>query len=113
MKVDSTARDWDRFVTQMHDIHLRNTVAWANDATGMDLADQIDPAFRPVPGLVPGWSRAGPGGPHRARPHHARPHGIRTRRTQSHRTQPRGIRPYRRPDSLTGSFRGADEDEHE
>ncbi len=68
MKVDSTARDWDRFVTQMHDIHPRNTVAWANDATGMDLADQIDPAFRPVPGLVPGWSRRPAPRPTTARP---------------------------------------------
>ncbi|AEH09323.1 MULTISPECIES: AAA family ATPase [Protofrankia] len=51
--VDSTVRDWDRFVAQMHDIHLRNAVAWANDATGVDLADQIDPGFRPIPGLVP------------------------------------------------------------
>ncbi len=51
--VDTTDRDWDRFVTQMHDIHLRNATAWANDATGVDLAGQIDPEFRPAPGLIP------------------------------------------------------------
>ena len=44
--VDATVRDWDRFVTQMHAIHLRNARSWANDATGVDLADQIDPTFR-------------------------------------------------------------------
>ncbi|WP_239380365.1 AAA family ATPase [Frankia sp. CIT1] len=51
--VDTTDRDWDRFITQMHDIHLRNATAWANDATGVDLAGQIDPDFRLVPGLIP------------------------------------------------------------
>ncbi|MBL7520884.1 AAA family ATPase [Frankia sp. CNm7] len=44
--VDGTVRDWDRFVAQMHAIHLRNARAWANDATGVDLAAQIDPGFR-------------------------------------------------------------------
>ncbi|WP_322762898.1 ATP-binding protein [Frankia sp. Cr2] len=65
--VDTTVRDWDRFVTQMHDIHLRNAHAWANDATGMDLSAQIDPAFRPASGLVP-TARTAPdsaGGPGR------------------------------------------------
>jgi CO dehydrogenase maturation factor len=44
--VDATVQDRDRFVAQMHAIHLRNAHAWANDATGVDLAAQIDPGFR-------------------------------------------------------------------
>lgn len=44
--VDATIRDPARFLTQMHEIHLRNAHAWANAATGADLASQIDPDFR-------------------------------------------------------------------
>nr|WP_232303844.1 AAA family ATPase [Pseudofrankia sp. DC12] len=44
--VDGTVRDCGRFVAQMHAIHLRNAHAWANDATGVDLAAQVDPDFR-------------------------------------------------------------------
>jgi CO dehydrogenase maturation factor len=44
--VDATVRDWGGFLAQMHAIHLRNARAWANDATGVDVAAQIDPAFR-------------------------------------------------------------------
>jgi CO dehydrogenase maturation factor len=55
--VDATVRDWDRFVGQMHDMHLRNAAAWANAATGVDLSTQIDPHFRLVPegvGMIAG-----------------------------------------------------------
>jgi CO dehydrogenase maturation factor len=43
--VDATPRDWARFTRQAHQFHLRNAQAWANDKTGQDLADQIDPDF--------------------------------------------------------------------
>jgi CO dehydrogenase maturation factor len=44
--VDATVREPGRFLTQMHEIHLRNARAWANAAVGIDLASQIDPEFR-------------------------------------------------------------------
>lgn len=43
--VDATARNWRRFTAQAAEFHLRNARAWANAATGQDLADQIDPEF--------------------------------------------------------------------
>jgi CO dehydrogenase maturation factor len=51
--VDATGRDPVRYLTQMHEIHLRNARAWANVATGVDLANQIDPDFRFGPAAVP------------------------------------------------------------
>jgi CO dehydrogenase maturation factor len=44
--IDATVRDPARFLTQMHELHLRNARAWANAAVGIDLASQIDPDFR-------------------------------------------------------------------
>jgi CO dehydrogenase maturation factor len=44
--VDATIREPGRFLTQMHEIHLRNARAWASAAVGIDLASQIDPEFR-------------------------------------------------------------------
>jgi CO dehydrogenase maturation factor len=49
--VDATVREPGRFLTQMHEIHLRNARAWANAAVGIDLASQIDPEFRFGPQL--------------------------------------------------------------
>jgi CO dehydrogenase maturation factor len=49
--VDATVREPVRFLTQMHEIHLRNARAWANAAVGIDLASQIDPEFRFGPQL--------------------------------------------------------------
>ena len=43
--VDATVRDPDRFLRQMHELHLRNARSWADAATGTDLSTQIDPAF--------------------------------------------------------------------
>jgi CO dehydrogenase maturation factor len=43
--VDATPRNWDRFSRQAAEFHLRNARAWANDRTGEDLAQQIDPEF--------------------------------------------------------------------
>lgn len=43
--VDSTVKDWGTYQRQAVEFHLRNAVAWANDRTGDDLADQVDPDF--------------------------------------------------------------------
>jgi CO dehydrogenase maturation factor len=43
--VDAVTRDWHRYQAQAVEFHLRNATAWANDATGENLADQIDPGF--------------------------------------------------------------------
>jgi CO dehydrogenase maturation factor len=43
--VDSTVKDWDSYQRQAVEFHLRNAAAWANDRTGCDLADQVDPHF--------------------------------------------------------------------
>ncbi|WP_030452688.1 ATP-binding protein [Herbidospora cretacea] len=44
-RVDAAEKDWAKFGRQAHEFHLRNARAWANKATGVDLADQIDPGF--------------------------------------------------------------------
>lgn len=43
--VDSTAQDWGTYQRQAVEFHLRNAAAWANDRTGCDLAEQVDPDF--------------------------------------------------------------------
>ncbi len=43
--VDSTVKDWATYQRQAIEFHLRNAVAWANERTGCDLADQVDPDF--------------------------------------------------------------------
>jgi CO dehydrogenase maturation factor len=43
--VDGTAKDWETYQSQAVEFHLRNAAAWANDRTGCDLADQVDPDF--------------------------------------------------------------------
>ena len=43
--VDTREPDWPKFGRQAVEFHLRNAHAWANAATGTDLAAQIDPAF--------------------------------------------------------------------
>jgi CO dehydrogenase maturation factor len=55
--VDRSARDWRRFHQQAIDFHLRNAEAWANEATGEDLADQIDPGFVLDPMSLAGSNR--------------------------------------------------------
>jgi CO dehydrogenase maturation factor len=60
--VDATVRDPARFLSQMHEIHLRNAKAWANTAVGIDLANQIDPDFRFGPDVIPLASNAADGG---------------------------------------------------
>lgn len=43
--VDATPKDWARFTRQGVEFHLRNARAWADRATGADLATQVDPEF--------------------------------------------------------------------
>lgn len=43
--LDAQTKDWRRFGMQAIEFHLRNAAAWANRATGLDLAAQIDPDF--------------------------------------------------------------------
>ncbi len=38
-------RDWARYTRQTGEFHLKNARAWANAATGTDLASQVDPGF--------------------------------------------------------------------
>jgi CO dehydrogenase maturation factor len=50
--VDHTTKDWVTYQRQAIEFHLRNAAAWANDRTGCDLADQIDPDFVHGPGAL-------------------------------------------------------------
>ena len=43
--VNAQVKDWDTFTRQATEFHLKNARAWANAATGQDLATQIDPDF--------------------------------------------------------------------
>jgi CO dehydrogenase maturation factor len=43
--VDSVPRDPARYHRQGVEFHLRNAAAWANERTGRDLAQQVDPEF--------------------------------------------------------------------
>ncbi|GAA0371554.1 ATP-binding protein [Actinoallomurus spadix] len=43
--LDARPKDWPKFTRQAIEFHLKNARAWANAATGQDLAAQIDPGF--------------------------------------------------------------------
>jgi CO dehydrogenase maturation factor len=43
--VDACGKDWARYTGLAAEFHRRNATAWANERTGEDLADQIDPEF--------------------------------------------------------------------
>jgi CO dehydrogenase maturation factor len=43
--LDAQHKDWARYTRYATEFHLRNARAWANAATGADLASQIDPDF--------------------------------------------------------------------
>jgi CO dehydrogenase maturation factor len=43
--VDAQVKDWPKYTGQAVEFHLRNARAWANAATGDDLAAQVDPGF--------------------------------------------------------------------
>ncbi|MEV5703934.1 ATP-binding protein [Actinoallomurus sp. NPDC052274] len=47
--VDARPKDWPKFTRQAIEFHLKNARAWANSATGQDLATQIDPDFTLAP----------------------------------------------------------------
>jgi CO dehydrogenase maturation factor len=47
--VDARTKDWVTFQRHAVEFHLRNAAAWANDATGHDLAAQVDPEFHHGP----------------------------------------------------------------
>ncbi|MGW2962486.1 ATP-binding protein [Streptomyces sp. NPDC001220] len=54
--VDARAKDWDAFQRHAVEFHLRNATAWANAATGRDLAAQVDPDFRHGPAALPAFA---------------------------------------------------------
>jgi len=51
--VDARDKDWDAFQRHAVEFHLRNAIAWADAATGQDLAAQVDPDFRHGPVALP------------------------------------------------------------
>ena len=50
--VDARTKDWAAFQRHAVEFHLRNAAAWANAATGHDLAAQVDPGFRHGPSAL-------------------------------------------------------------
>lgn len=50
--VDARPKDWPTLHRHAVDFHLRNARAWANAATGQDLAAQVDPEFVPGPAAL-------------------------------------------------------------
>ena len=47
--LDAHPKDYPRLQRHAVEFHLRNAGAWANEATGLDLAAQVDPDFVPDP----------------------------------------------------------------
>ncbi|MEV6055081.1 adenylyl-sulfate kinase [Streptomyces sp. NPDC052107] len=50
--VDARPKDWAAFQKHAVEFHLRNAAAWANEATGQDLAAQVDPDFHHGPAAL-------------------------------------------------------------
>ncbi|MFD3496683.1 ATP-binding protein [Streptomyces sp. NPDC058676] len=50
--VDAHPRDWATHHRHAVEFHLRNARAWADQATGLDLAAQVDPDFVPGPAAL-------------------------------------------------------------
>ncbi|MGW6742301.1 ATP-binding protein [Streptomyces sp. NPDC055025] len=50
--LDARTKDWTAFQKHAVEFHLRNATAWANRATGIDLATQIDPGFEHGPAAL-------------------------------------------------------------
>jgi CO dehydrogenase maturation factor len=50
--VDAHPRDWPTLHRHAVDFHLRNARAWADRATGLDLAAQVDPEYVPGPSAL-------------------------------------------------------------
>jgi CO dehydrogenase maturation factor len=59
--LDGKVKDWPPFTRQATQFHLKNALAWANAATGQDVARQIDPEFVMHPSMpaAPADSAAG------------------------------------------------------
>lgn len=51
--VDGRDKDWPKYTRQAVEFHLKNAAAWANQATGQDLAGQVDPDFVLGPHALP------------------------------------------------------------
>ncbi|MFD8820290.1 adenylyl-sulfate kinase [Streptomyces sp. NPDC059627] len=54
--LDRRGKDWDAFQRHAVEFHLRNAAAWADAATGRDLAAQVDPDFRHGPAALPAFA---------------------------------------------------------
>ncbi|MGY4981924.1 ATP-binding protein [Streptomyces sp. 900105755] len=54
--VDARGKDWEAFQRHAVEFHLRNAAAWADAATGRDLAAQVDPDFRHGPAALPAFA---------------------------------------------------------
>jgi CO dehydrogenase maturation factor len=52
LAVDARPKDWSAFQKHAVEFHLRNATAWANEATGQDLATQVDPDFQHGPAAL-------------------------------------------------------------
>ncbi|WBO62892.1 ATP-binding protein [Streptomyces camelliae] len=50
--VDGRPKDWATFQKHAVEFHLRNAAAWADEATGQDLATQVDPDFHHGPAAL-------------------------------------------------------------
>ncbi|MFD4551295.1 ATP-binding protein [Streptomyces sp. NPDC058466] len=50
--LDARTKDWTAFQEHAVAFHLRNAAAWADRATGSDLAAQVDPGFRHGPAAL-------------------------------------------------------------
>jgi CO dehydrogenase maturation factor len=48
-ELDGRTRDWAAYHRGTVEFHLRNAAAWANEAVGADLAQQVDPGYLPGP----------------------------------------------------------------
>jgi CO dehydrogenase maturation factor len=50
--VEARSKDWSAFQAHAVAFHLKNAAAWANNATGEDLAAQVDPEFTHGPNAL-------------------------------------------------------------
>ncbi|MGQ0483281.1 MAG: nucleotide-binding protein [Pseudonocardia sp.] len=53
-ELDATERNWAAYHRDTVEFHRRNAQAWANQAAGRDLTEQIDPEFVPGPSVAVG-----------------------------------------------------------
>ncbi len=51
-ELDGLQRDWDAYHRNTVQFHLHNAAAWANRSVGVNLAEQVDPAFVPGPAAL-------------------------------------------------------------